>query len=127
MSGEHEVHPYIHPGSLCRGESCIRHYSEFRWFLLFSDNLSTFDLRAYSTLYARLSVAKKSPKNPNAPGKNRNVPAINPFVPIKNRDVPTKNPNVTGKNRNVPTINPFVPGKDRDVPTKDSNVPGKNS
>ena len=26
MPGEHEVHPYIPPGSLCRGESSIRPY-----------------------------------------------------------------------------------------------------
>jgi hypothetical protein len=39
MPGEHKVHPYMHPESLCRGESCIRPYPAFQWFLLFSDRL----------------------------------------------------------------------------------------
>jgi hypothetical protein len=39
MPGEHEVHPYINPGSLCRGESCIRPFSTFDPFFAFSDSL----------------------------------------------------------------------------------------
>jgi hypothetical protein len=37
--GEHKVHPYLRPETLCRGESCIRPYTAFRWSLLFSDSL----------------------------------------------------------------------------------------
>jgi hypothetical protein len=39
MPGEQKVHPYDHPETLCRGESCIRPYWAFSHFLLFSDRL----------------------------------------------------------------------------------------
>jgi hypothetical protein len=38
-SGEHEVHPYLKPERLCRGESCIRLYYRFASFQAFSDRL----------------------------------------------------------------------------------------
>jgi hypothetical protein len=38
-SGEHEVHPYLKPERLCRGESCIRLYYPFAPFQAFSDRL----------------------------------------------------------------------------------------
>jgi hypothetical protein len=40
MPGEHKVHPYAHPETICRGESCIRPFRSFYRFFLFSDSLS---------------------------------------------------------------------------------------
>jgi len=34
-SGEHKVHPYVRPETLCRGESCIRPTSTFDHFFGF--------------------------------------------------------------------------------------------
>jgi hypothetical protein len=39
MAGEQEVHPYIRPETLCRGESCIRPCFQFITFSQFSDSL----------------------------------------------------------------------------------------
>jgi hypothetical protein len=35
LAGEHKVHPYINPETLCRGESCVRPNFEFNPFLWF--------------------------------------------------------------------------------------------
>ena len=35
LAGEHKVHPYLFPETLCRGESCVRPNLEFNPFLGF--------------------------------------------------------------------------------------------
>jgi len=35
LAGEHKVHPYLPPETLCRGESCIRPHPVFNPFLGF--------------------------------------------------------------------------------------------
>ncbi len=35
LAGEHKVHPYLRPETICRGESCIRPNIEFNPFLGF--------------------------------------------------------------------------------------------
>ncbi len=44
MPGEHKVHPYLHPGVLCRGESCIRPHRIFSFFFLFLNRFIGFGL-----------------------------------------------------------------------------------